>query len=417
VIDMDTPGGRLDITEEIIEWIRTLDKPVYVFINTHAQSAGAIISLACEEIYMAPGARVGSAVPILLSPLGGVQGLPDAVQEKMLSDLRAMVRSLAQENGHIPELAEGMVDPDVELTIGDRVVIEKGEVVSLTAQEAVEVIPPREAPLLATAVVDSIDDLLERKDLAALPREVIRPTGREKFADWLVRFAPLFIAGAVIGIFVEFKTPGFGLPGVVGIACLVVFFLAHFDAGLAGHLEIILAVAGILLIAVEIFVLPGFGVAGVLGILSLLIGLVMAMIPHLPAGFDPGVFGGASASLTTAALNLFLAFVVCALGIWGVSKLLPKTSVYSDLVLQASTSVEAGYVGAGVVENHALLGCSGVAATDLRPSGTAEIEGKRTDVVTEGEFIEKGDAIVVKEVHGARIVVGHAPSDDAPGEA
>ena len=285
IIDMDTPGGRLKETEEIISWMRALSGkgiPIYSYVNTRAQSAGAIICLGSDEFFMAPGSRIGSAAPILMSPMGGVQEVGDDIKEKILSDTRALVRGLAQENGYLPELAMAMVDQEVEVKIGERIICPKGELLNLTAQEASEVIPPMEKPLLATAVVENLEELIALKGFSNCTITHIEPSGSESLARWLTLMAPFLMAAAFIGIYVEIKTPGFGVPGIIGIVCLIIFLFGHYIAGLAGKEDIFLVFIGVCLLAVEIFVLPGFGIAGILGVAALFAGMILTMIPKLP---------------------------------------------------------------------------------------------------------------------------------------
>lgn len=409
ILDMDTPGGRLDITEEIITRIREFEIPVYTYVNTHAQSAGAIISLATDEIFMAPPARIGSAMPILMDPLGKVQAQDDDMKEKIRSDLRAMVRGLAQENGYLPDLAMAMVDPDVEVKIGERIVSPKGNLINLTALEAVEVIEPRQKPLLATAIVEDVAALLAHKQMAGVERIVLKPTGSEKFAQFLTMLAPLLLIGAGLGIYIEFKTPGFGLPGIVGIVCLVIFLFGHYVAGMAGQEDMMLVILGLLLLAIELFVLPGFGICGVLGIGCILTGIFLSLLPHIPRIpasplniKNPFTF---EYYLEIALIKSLIAVAATGIGGYFLAKILPQTSVYSQLILQSSTSVEAGYIGTDIEANNKLLGERGVTVTDLRPAGIATISSKRVDVVTKGDFIQKGEPVVVREVQGPRIVV------------
>lgn len=407
VIDMETPGGRLDITEEIVAWIRTLNKPVYVFVRGHAQSAGAIISFGCDKIFMAPHSRIGSATPVLVAFGLMPQNIQGDVREKLLSDLRALMRDLARENGHDPNLAEAMVDPAVEVKIGDRVVSAKGALVNLTAEEAVEVIPPRTEPLLATAVVDDIDGLLAHEGLDKLESVRMHPTGSEHLGRILLQFHLLLLAVAVICIIAECLTPGFGVFGISGVVCLGLWWFGYLVAGMASYFEALLILIGIVLLAMEIFVIPGFGVCGITGIISLLAGIVLTMVPALSIARELG--DRFDAMLYRAIGDLGLAFVLVVIGGYLVARFLPRTSAYSALVLQGSTSVEEGYIATSVVENTKLLGMVGTAVTALRPAGIALLDEKRVDVVSSGDFIDKGETVRVKEVEGARVVVVRLP--------
>jgi membrane-bound serine protease (ClpP class) len=408
VIEIDTPGGGLLETEEIVAWMRSVEVPIYAFVNTHAQSAGAIISLGTDAIYMAPGSRIGSAFPILMAPGGsGVVDLPPKVYEKILSDSRALVRGLAQENGYYEDVAAAMIDPDQVLEIGERVVCAEGELLNLTAKEAIEVIPPRDRPLLARAIVDDIPALLANEGIET-PRLVhFAEEPAERLARYIVLIGPLLFSLGILGIFIEFKTPGFGLPGIIGAILLFIYFFGHYVAGLAGMEDIALVAVGFLLLAIEIFVIPGFGVTGVLGIILIVAGTVMGMIPHLPEWPTslPEVDAPSVLDYMQQALLKFIGIAaLSAVGIYLLSKLLPKTTAYRRLVLATELSQESGYVS-GDAKNKELIGQTGLTATALRPAGIAMFGEQRVDVVSNGDMIEKGVKVRVSEVHGSRIVV------------
>lgn len=415
IIEMDTPGGRLDTTKEIIDWIRACRVPVYVFVNREAISAGAIVSLATKGIYMAPGGSIGCATPIMVTQSGEVQELGEDVTEKIKSYTRTMVRSLAQENGYWEDLAEAMVDRDKEVKVGDRIVCPAGKLLTLTTAEAVEIIPPRTKPLLAKAVVKDAAGILALEDLAGATLVKIEITSSDKLARWLTAVAPILMLLAILGLYAEMKTPGFGIPGVISVICFGLFIFGHQVAGLSGAFEGILIILGVILLLVEIFVIPGFGFAGIAGIVCLLIGCVMAMVPHIPNVPDlPGWPTTLSfepffrRALLNFAISLFLAII----GVCILSRLLPNTSIFGRLVLQGSASVEAGYIGTDVAGHRLLVGHEGAALTDLHPAGIALIDGQRVDVVSVGDFIEKGARVVVREVNGPRVAVGLAPKPE-----
>ncbi len=412
VIDMDTPGGELRVTEEIISWIRSINTEgikIYSYVNSRAQSAGAIICLATDAIYMAPGSRIGSAAPILMAPGGGIQEMPDDIKEKILSDTRALVRGLAQEKGYLPELGAAMVDNSIEVKIGEQIVCEEGELLNLTAEEAVEIIPPRLKPLLAQAITRDINELVEQEGIKNPQFTTFREHGTEKLARLITMIAPFLMTLGFLGIYMEMKTPGFGLPGILGACCIALFLFGHYIAGLAGKEDILLVMIGFVLIVVEIFLLPGFGVCGLLGILAVIGGIIMAMIPHIPqvpelpnVTFQP-VF--LEAYLNKALLNMVISIFITGVGIFILARYLPNMPFYGQLVLQTVESTADGYVGVNMEENSKLVGKTGNTLTDLRPSGTAIIDDKRIDVVSHGDYIEKDEEVTVIEVNGPRIVV------------
>ncbi len=418
VIDMDTPGGELRTTEEIISWMRSFadeNIPIYSFVNPRAQSAGAIICLASDKIFMAPGSRIGSAAPILIDPSGGIVDLPESVREKILSDTRALVRGVARENGYLPELATAMVDDSVEVTVGDRVVCREGELLNLTADEAVEIIPPMTTPLLATAIVDDVDGLLVYEHLDGLERVDIAPVGAEALARWLTMLSPFLMSIAFLCIYMEMKTPGLGIPGLIGVVCIALFLFGHYIAGLAGSEDVFLVVLGIILIAVEVFVLPGVGLCGFLGLAALLGGVILAMIPMMPSVPElPGVSVepvNVEWFLKQAMLKMVSTFAIAGGGLYILARTLPKTGFYSKLVLSSSETVEEGYVGVNIEENRKLVGQRGVAVTPLRLSGIVKIGADRIDVVSGGDYIDAGETVVVTEIDGPRVVVEAAGPD------
>ncbi len=413
ILDIDTPGGRLKETEEIITWMRSVDVPVYAFVNPHAISAGAIISLGCDRIFMAPSGNIGSAMPIMLSPVGGgVQQLPPDVKEKMLSVVRSMVRGLAQEKGHSDQVATAMVDPELELQIGDRVVCRKGELLNLTAREAIEIIPPETSPLLAQAMVDDVPALLRSVNLDTSKIVRFEEQGLERLARYITALGPILLALGVLGLFIEFKTPGFGVPGIAGICLLAVFFFGHYVAGLAGLEDILLVGIGLVLLAVEIFVIPGFGITGFLGIACIMAGLILGMVPYLPTDVAPLPEVeplSLAPYLEDALLRFTAAAAVIALCGWGLSKILPKTTFYNNLVLQTALTQDKGFVSSNASRYREFLSSEGIAATSLRPAGIAMFGEERLDVVSSGDLIAKGTRVQVIEVQGARVVVEPLP--------
>ncbi len=406
IIEIDTPGGRLLETEEIIAWMRAAKVPIYAFVNRHAQSAGAIVSFGSDRIFMAPGSRIGSALPVIMAP-GGAADLPEKVHEKMISDTRAMVRGIAREKGHWEDIAVAMVDPDYEVKVNDHVISEAGKLLNLTAREAVEVIPPREKPVLAEAIVEDLEALLEHVGMEDAEVVEFKSLPAESLARWIIMIGPALFALGILGIYMEFRTPGIGLPGMVGAVCLLIYFFGHHVGGLAGIEDLALLVLGLVLIAVEVFVIPGFGVAGILGLISLFTGLVMSLVPRLPS--LPEEFPDIASPtlidyLPMISLRLMAIVLLTGIGAWLMSWLVPKTQFYGKLVLQKTLTSDTGYTSADTGYRD-YLGREGVALTGLRPSGTAVFGDDRLDVVSSGDLIERGAEIKVIQVEGNRIVV------------
>ncbi|MEA2013229.1 MAG: NfeD family protein [Verrucomicrobiota bacterium] len=407
ILDIDTPGGRVDITEEIISWIRSFDGPVYAYVNPRAQSAGAIISFACNKIYMSPGSRIGSAMPILLSPTGGAQEIPESIQEKISSDIRAMVRGLAQENNHSEDVAVAMVDSKKEVIIGEKTISKKGELLNLTALEAVEKIRENGRPLLAEKIVENMNELILEIGQDKAEVKYLKVSSAEQLSRWITTLAPIFLALGILGIYVEIKTPGFGIPGILGALFLGIFFFGHFVAGLAGMEELAFVLVGIILLSLEIFVIPGFGITGMLGILCIFAGIAMGMIPYIPDAPPLPMTSPASLDIyiNQALLKLFAALAIVGGAGFLLGKILPKTPFFRQLILDKIANKQDGFVSSDIETNKELIGKIGKTVTPLHPTGVAFFEEERIDIVSSGDMIEEGQSVIVTEVHGSRIVV------------
>jgi len=377
VLEIETPGGRIDAAQRIVNAIGAAKIPVYAFVNRRAFSAGAMIALAADEVYMIPGAVIGAATP--------VTGEGEKAPEKIVSAMRSEMRALAEARGLDPRIAEAMVDEEIEIPG----VVEAGKLLTLTTEEAVRVGYARE--------VAGWDALLAALELEGA--EVYR--AETNWAESVVRFvthpvvAPLLLSLGLLGLIVEIKTPAFGLAGLAGIASLALFFGSHMILGLAGWEEVILLVAGLALLGVEIFVVPGFGIFGVAGTLAVLASLYLSLVGNMATGFD----------LSQAALILSTAIALVLVGAWTIIRLLPRNERFrrSGIMLGDSLSRETGYLSAPVRPD--LVGHEGVALTDLRPAGTAQIGDERVDVVADGSWIERGTPIRVVRSDGYRHVV------------
>ena len=401
VLVMDTPGGTLGAASDIVRSIQSATPPVYTFIEKDAFSAGAIIALSTKAIYMAPGAVIGDALPIMMSPFGGVQEMSAGLEEKAVSAVSALVRSAAQTAGHDPELAEKMVRREMEYKIGDEVICPAGRLLTLTADEARR--PGKDGrPLLSAGTAADLPAALEQLSLAGRPVVEMQITSAEKLARWIAAAAPILMMLGFLGIYVEIKTPGFGLPGILGILCLALFFWGHHIAGLAGMEDLALFAIGVVLILVEIFLIPGFGLPGVVGLVLVFLSLVGAMTRIVPNGSWLPDWGDVQLPIFKTALAL-VGTGVCALIL---GRFLPQSRLFGRLTLAAANSATAGYVAAP--DTSPLIGKTGLALTPLRPAGAARIDGQHVDVVTSGEFIDVGAPVQVIEAHGNRLVVQKA---------
>ena len=401
VFDMNTYGGRLDTAAEIVNALNQIKIPTYTFINTNAGSAGALIAVATQHVYMAPVSAIGAAAPIL--PTG--EDLPSTAREKTISYWSALVRGSAIKNGHNPDVAEAFMNKDKEVKIGDRVVHPKGAVLTLNAQEATEKINGK--PLLAEGIVDSVGDLTKR---AGLKDNIMRiePTGFEQLAFWITALAPLLLLGGILGAYLEFKIPGATWPGVISAICFALFFLGHYLAGLAGWEVVALFILGMVLVLIEIlFFAHSTIVFGVLGAFLIIGSLLWTMIDRYPQ--QP--FFPTGRQLAIPLLNMFIALVGSVIAIALLARYLPNTSFYRRFALMDSNPPGPSLAGAPRQFATALAllpGMQGTAITVLRPSGKARFSDHVVDVVTEGEFITPKTPVTVIQTDGMRVVVKSA---------
>ncbi|MFC1467322.1 nodulation protein NfeD [Verrucomicrobiota bacterium] len=397
ILTMDTPGGRLDATEEIIRTLGKSKLPTYTFVEKDAFSAGAIIALSTQHIYMAPGSVIGDAMPIQVSPLGGVQAPTPDVQEKMVAAAAAIVRRAAEQGGHDTKLAEAMVRRELEYKIGDDIICPEGQLLTLTNTEAARLVGDDQRPLLSLGTVEDLDALLKTIGLEDAEVKKLEVTSAEKVARFIAAMAPLLLMIGLGGIWIEIKTPGLGAPGLIGGIALVLFFFGHHIAGLAGMEDVLIFLLGVILLFIEIFITPGFGVLGISGLLLILLALLNAMtLPEpgtpwlpVPTNFEsvvPAIQKLVMALIGTGAIALIF------------GRMLPKSHL--PIILEEEETFK--NVDR---ETSPLIGREGLAFTTLRPSGTGAFGDERIDVVTEGEFIEKETPIRIIEVHGNRIVV------------
>src|SRR5882724_6824987 len=326
VFDMNTYGGRLDTATDIVNALNQTKLPTYTFINTNAGSAGSLIAIATQRIYMAPVSAIGAAAPIL--PSG--EDLPATAKEKTISYWSALIRGSATKNGHNPDVAEAFMNKDKEIRIGDRVVHPKGAVLTLNAQEATERINGK--PLLAEGVADSVIDLIKKAGLKG--NEVtIEPTGFEQIAFWITALAPLLLLGGILGAYLEFKIPGVTWPGVISAICFALFFLGHYLAGLAGWEVVALFILGVALVLTEIlFFAHSTIIFGVLGIFLMVASLLWAMIDRYPGE----TFFPTGQMLAMPLLKLFLAIIAAGIIIAILARYLPRTGLYRRFALITS---------------------------------------------------------------------------------
>ncbi|MDR0993694.1 MAG: ATP-dependent Clp protease proteolytic subunit [Verrucomicrobiota bacterium] len=399
---MDTPGGTLATATDIVRAIQASRVPVYTFVENQALSAGAIIALSTKKIFMAPGTVIGDALPILMSPWGGIQEMSPSVEEKAVSSVAALIRAAAQAAGHDPDLGEKMVRRELDYAVDGKVISPAGQLLTLTADEAAQ----RRAdgtPVLSAGTAATVETVLDRLNLAQAPRHEMEVRTAEKVARWIAAAAPILMMLGFLGIYIEFKMPGIGLPGILGALCLALFFWGHHIAGLAGMEDLLLLGAGVALVALDMFIIPGFGIMAVLGILLILLSLIGSMTHPLP-GLPLALPGWAE--VQTALTKTMLAIAGTGLAAGVLSRFLPKSRLFRRLTLTSATRADEGYTASQ--DFSGWLGQTGVALTPLHPSGVIRIGDQRLDVITEGEFLDAGTAVRVAVANGNHVVVQKA---------
>lgn len=399
VLDMDTNGGRVDVTEEIISIVNRFPGRTVTFVNRKAFSAGAFISFATGKIYMAPQSVIGAAAPIMASPTGGAQEIGGTMEVKASSAISALVRANAEKNGHNPEVADAMVKKTKELKLDDKVINEKGQILTLTNQEAERTYGQPAKPLLSAGTVESLDALLHKLGFTGAQVKRIEPSGAEKLATWINAVSSVLLIIGIAGVYIEFKTPGFGLPGIVGITAFAVYFFGGYVAGLTGLEWVALFVVGIALVTLELFFFPGTLVLGLAGLAFILVSLVMALVDFYPGTPSLPTLPDLSLGLNTVAIAGAGSLLVIALLSW----ILPQTNLYQRLVSEGASGVVSDAKLAEL--QHQRMGAVGVVLTTLHPGGKARFGEEILDVTSQGDMIASGSQVRVIGHRGYEAVV------------
>ncbi|OHX68620.1 NfeD family protein [Flammeovirga pacifica] len=373
IIDMDTYGGAVNDADKIRQLILDYPKPVYVFINKNAASAGALISIACDSIYMESGANIGAATVVM-----GDTG--EAAPDKYQSYMRSMMRSTAESNGRNPDIAEAMVDQDLVV----EGISEEGEVITFTVSEAIK-------NGYCEAKVTSVKDIMKRSDVDSYVLVNYEQPVSENIISLFLNPA---ISGILIllilgGLYFELQSPGVGFPLIVSILAAILYLTPYYLNGMAEHWEIVIIFLGIVLIILEIFVVPGFGVTGISGICLLTAGLMLVMLNN---DFLDFTFVDAS-QIWASLISVLGAMFVSGLFIITFAHKIMDMPMFNKVGLKESMSSDEGY-SADVFET-SYVGQVGVTHTVLRPSGKIKIENEYFDATTEGGFIEKGTEVEV----------------------
>lgn len=456
VLEIDTPGGYVESMREIESAISSLRGgrvSTVSFVRRHALSAGAYIALASEKTYMATGATMGAVTPVVLGPQGTMNIPDDDVRSKLISATRAEIRALVERRADrrgggdeaAPLLAEAMVDPDLRVF---EVVYDEGgaDVQRVVSADDLRALENRgvtirhqqqigSQPLTLTNVeavrygfsdgtFDSLDELY-REALSVDPRRVVRvePSWSESTVDWLEMVKPLLFLFGFILLLLEVKTPGFAVPGALGLLLIGIGLASSYMVGLADWTEILLFVIGVGLVCVEIFVVPGTIISGVVGFLCIVAALVFSQQSFIVP--ENGTQWGV---LEDNIIDLIKLILMVMVGTFCMYRFLPRIPVLNRVLLQPTAERHTGdatqraeVLLAATDSGAAVVGAVGRAATDLRPSGLMELEGAdRLDVVAEGGFIELGSPIEILEISGNRVVVGRvepAPNGGGSPEA
>ncbi len=438
IYQIGTYGGMVDAADSIAKYLIQDVAPrghTVAYVATEAISAGALVSVSCRDIIMRENTTIGDSAPITMgNKLEGVE------REKAESFIRAAFQRAAEAN-HYPELLlKAMVTMQIEVHRvrnlqtgqyeffeGDSLPTDANaydvanaeeingadELLTLTAPKAMEY-------GIARAVVPDVNDALaflaDRDGVSFSGRPMLlEPTWSEHMVSWLSSPAVMgiLVMLALLGVYIEFSSPGFGLPGIVALVCFALMLGSKYMVGMANWVEIVLLFIGIILLLVEIFLLPGFGVAGILGIACMLLGLFGMLIRNTPDEFPCPHTSGDWDSLSSGVLSLGVGFTGFLVLAWLVSRYLPRVPLMSGLVLNPTAtgrgagsqiSMTAPPEDAG---RQVKPGDAGVAVTRLRPAGKARFGDALVDVVTEGEFLDRDEKVVIIAINGSRVVVKH----------
>ncbi len=401
LIDMNTYGGEVSAADSIRTRIINTKIPVYCFINDNAASAGALISIACDSIYMKPSAKIGAAT--VVNQTG--EQVPDKYQSYMRATMRATAESHGKDtviaNGDTtinwkrdPRIAESMVDPRIVI-FG---VVDSGRVLTFTASEA-------EANNYCEAIVDNRKEIFDRLEIEEYELKQYRASGIDKIIGFLINpmISSVLIMVIVGGIYFELQSPGIGFPLGAAIIAAMLYFAPLYIEGMAEYWELIIFIIGLILIMVELFAIPGFGIAGIAGVIAVVTGLTLSLIDNVV--FEEREFSGDGINLLMKSFGLVVvsSFLGLAGSLWAASKLL-TSNAFSNLALNTEQPISEGYIGVDQEQN-SLIGKEGIAHTVLRPSGKVSIETKIYDAKAEYGFINKGETIKVIRYETGQIYV------------
>jgi len=383
LIHMNTYGGTLEAADSIRTRILQSKIPVFVFIDNNAASAGALISIACDSIYMRPGANIGAATVVDQS------GAP--LPDKYQSYMRSMMQSTAEARGRNPDIAQAMVDPRIFIEN----VTDTGQVLTFTAAEAI-------ANGFCEGKAENIDELLVKAGIEDYEITELVLTTMDKIIGFLIHpiVSGLLIMIIIGGLYFELQTPGVGFPLAAAVTAALLYFAPLYIEGIAANWEILIFVIGIILIGIELFAIPGFGITGISGIILVIAGLVLAMVDNMGFNFGAQYFHQIVEAFFIVIIASFLALV----GSFYLSRKLFTSTAFGQLALETVQKAEEGYTSADQ-KYRSMLGRTGIAHTILRPSGKVLIDNDIFDATSDSGYIEKGEPVIVVKHETAQLFV------------
>jgi membrane-bound serine protease (ClpP class) len=394
VLDMNTPGGGLAETFDIMEALEKFPGRKITYVDREAMSAGAFISAVTDEIYFAPNAVIGAAAPVLST--GG--DVDKTMKQKIVSYLRARMRASSEGKGYRGQVISAMIDEDYELKIGEKVLKPKGELLSLTATEALEKYGEPPQALLGAGKAATLEALLvEKYGAGKFTVQHFKVTWSEELAQYMNKVAPILMGLGLLALFIEFKTPGFGIFGIVGIILLGIVFLGNYVAGFSGHEPLLVFAIGLVMVAVELLFFPGVAILAITGLVLMLGSLVWAMADLWPG--EPLTVAWSGDAFVQPLRNLTLGLILAVAMGAALLRFLPKGWMWDKMIVGTTIGGAAQISGTGpdgAAELRSILGQHGVAVTMLRPSGQVDVGGRRYEAKVELGAVDAGDTVVVR---------------------
>lgn len=383
VLKLNTPGGSLETTLDIIRMLEKYEGQLIAYVDPEAISAGAYITMTADKIYFTPKGIIGAAAVIQSDG----KSLDPTLRKKLESYLKARIRQITEGRPYRFELLSAMMDENSVCEIEESQLKASGELLSLTAQQAVALIGPSNQPLLANGIATNITDLLDQ----ALGRnsytlESFEMTIFEHLAQYLQLVAPFLLGSGLLLLFIELKTPGFGWIGGLGVSMLVIVFLGHYIAGLAGYEPFILLGVALILLIFEFIVFPGTLIPGILGMLCIIMALVWNMSDVWPT--YSGKLEWQWSGLTAPLWNTVGSLAIALGGALALKRFLPKFALWNQLVLNTRVDYKEDMLLAAASSD--FIGYQAIVLTDLRPVGYIKLDGKQYEARIESGMLSKG---------------------------